>query len=38
MKTLTKKIEVVVAFGMITLLVGVVIFNVIVYGTSSAPW
>jgi hypothetical protein len=38
MKTLANKIEVVVAFGMVTLVIGVVIYNSIVYGTYSSPW
>ncbi len=35
---LANKIEVVVAFGLITLMIGVVIYNSIVYGTYSSPW
>ena len=37
MKT-TQKIEVAVGLSLITLMVGVVIYNSIIYGTYSSPW
>jgi len=35
---IAEKIEVVIAFGLIGLMIGVVIYNSIVYGTYSSPW
>jgi hypothetical protein len=34
----TNKIEVAVAFGLITLMIGTVIYNSIVYGIETAPY
>jgi len=35
---ITQKIEVAVGLSLITLMIGVVIYNSITYGTYSSPW